>query len=35
MTLHCPRILAAAALTATGLLLTACNGSPSQPGPPA
>jgi hypothetical protein len=32
MTLHRPRILAAAALTATGLLLTACNGSPSQPG---
>jgi hypothetical protein len=31
MTTHCPRILAAAALTAAGLLLTACNSSPSPP----
>jgi hypothetical protein len=31
MTIHCPRLLAAAALTATGLLLTACNSSPSPP----
>jgi hypothetical protein len=31
MSTHCPRIIAAVALTATGLLLTACNSSPSQP----
>jgi hypothetical protein len=31
MTIHCPRTLAAAALTATGLLLTACTSSPSPP----
>jgi hypothetical protein len=31
MTAHCPRTLAAVALTATGLLLTACNSSPSAP----
>jgi hypothetical protein len=31
MTTHYPRTLAAAALTATGLLLTACHSSPSQP----
>jgi hypothetical protein len=31
MTTHCPRTLAAAALAATGLLLTACNSSSSPP----
>jgi hypothetical protein len=31
MSTHCPRTIAAVALTATGLLLTACNSSPSQP----
>jgi hypothetical protein len=31
MTSRCPRIFAAAALTASGLLLTACNGSSSPP----
>jgi hypothetical protein len=31
MTLHCPRTFTAAALTATGLLLTACNSSPAAP----
>jgi hypothetical protein len=31
MTAHRPRTLAAAALTAAGLLLTACNSSPSSP----
>jgi hypothetical protein len=31
MTNHCPRMLTAMALAATGLLLAACSSSPSQP----